>query len=57
MIIRILKEVKEHKKALLDAFLKRYTPGLTKDLNDNVVNNTMILELSIIHMSVKRHYH
>lgn len=56
-IYGILKEVKEHKKALLDAFLKRYTPGLTKDLNDNVVNNTMILELSIIHMSVKRHYH
>lgn len=52
-----LKEVKENKKALLDAFLQRYTPGFTKDLNENVINHTMILELSIIHMTAKRHYH
>lgn len=53
----ILKEVKENKKALLAAFLQRYTHGFTKDLNEKIVNNTMILELSIVHMSAKRHFH
>lgn len=52
-----LKEVTENKKALLEAFLKRYTPGFTKDLTEAVVNNTMILELTIDHMTAKKHFH
>lgn len=57
IVYGILKEVKENKQVLLDAFLQRYTPGLTKDLNEQVVENTMILELEIIHISGKKHYH
>ncbi len=57
VIYGILKEVKENKKALLEAFLHRYTPGLTKDLTDLMIENTMILELEIIHMTGKRHFH
>lgn len=53
----ILQEVKENKKALLDAFLQRYTPEFSKELNETVVHNTMILELNIIHMSAKKHFH
>ena len=52
-----LREVNENKKALLNAFMKRYTPDHFKNINDQVINNTVILELSIEHMSAKRHYH
>lgn len=52
-----LKEITENKKALLDAFLQRYTPGFTKDFNEHVIRNTMILELEIIHINGKRHFH
>lgn len=57
IIYGFLKEVKENKKALLNAFMDRYTPGLTKDLNQNMIDKTTILELSIEHMSVKKHFH
>ena len=53
----ILKEVKENKKALLEAFLQRYTPGFTKSFNEQLIQNTMILEIDIIHMNAKKHFH
>lgn len=52
-----LKEVKENKKALLNAFMKRYTPDYPKEITPQMVEKTMILELSIDHMCTKRHYH
>lgn len=57
IVYGFLKEVKDHKKALLNAFMERYTPGLTKDLNQSILDKTTILELSIEHMSVKKHFH
>lgn len=56
IIYGYLKEVKENKKALLNALMERYAPGVSKDL-DQLVDITMILELTIEHMSVKRHFH
>ena len=56
-IYGFLKEVKENKKALLEAFLQRFTPGFTKNLNDQMIQNTMLLEIDIIHMNVKKHFH
>lgn len=57
VVYGFLKEVKENKKALLNAFMNRYTPGYMKELDDQMISRTMILELSIEHMIVKRHYH
>ena len=51
------REVKENKKALLEAFLQRFTPGFTKNLNEQMLQNTMLLEIDIIHMNVKKHFH
>lgn len=56
-IYGFLKEVKENKKALLEAFLLRFTPGFTKNLNNQMIQNTMLLEIDIIHMNVKKHFH
>lgn len=53
----ILKEVKENKKALLEAFLQRYTPHFTKEINSSMIENTMLLELDVYHINGKRHFH
>lgn len=53
----VLKEVKENKKAILEAFLQQLTPGFSKVLNENAIKHTMIMKLTIDHMSVKKHFH
>ena len=57
VVYGILKEVKKNKKALLEAFLKRFTPDFTKDLTVQAIENTKILELEIIHITGKKHFH
>lgn len=52
-----LKEVKENKKELIDALLMTYCPHHQKTLNKQSIENTLVLELTIDHMDVKRHYH
>ncbi|MEG0593078.1 MAG: pyridoxamine 5'-phosphate oxidase family protein [Coprobacillus sp.] len=52
-----LKEVTENKKALIDALLVTYCPHHQKNLTKQSIENTLVLELTIDHMDVKRHYH
>lgn len=52
-----LEEVKENKKDILESFLHQLTPGFTKNINENTIANTMIIKLSIDHMTAKKHYH
>ena len=42
-----LKEVTENKKALLNAFMERYTPTHVKEITEPMINNTMVFELTI----------
>ncbi|MEG0685503.1 MAG: pyridoxamine 5'-phosphate oxidase family protein, partial [Coprobacillus sp.] len=57
IIYGTLKEVKENKKELIDALLVTYCPHHQKTLNKQSIENTLVLELTIDHMDVKRHYH
>lgn len=52
-----LQEVKENKKAILEAFLQQLTPNFTKELNEAAINNTMVIKLTIDHMISKKHFH
>ena len=52
-----IKEIKENKRALIDALLQDLTPLHTKKITQQSVDHTLILELVIDHMDVKRHFH
>ncbi|MEG0368310.1 MAG: pyridoxamine 5'-phosphate oxidase family protein [Coprobacillus sp.] len=57
LIYGTLKEVKENKEALINALLETLTPHHNKILTKQSIEHTLVLELTIDHMDVKRHFH
>ena len=57
VVFGTIKEVKDNKKALIDALLQDLTPHNTKNITQQSVDHTLIFEITIDHMDVKKHFH